>query len=545
MSASTELDRGRAAYGQRQWRSALTDLAEADRADRLASDDLVRQSTSAFMMGRFSEGVGILTRAHEELLAAGDLAGAARAAGWLGMQFMFADDFAQGGGWLARAERLASQRPSEPALRGIPMVVAALDALYGGDPAQAMQQFGAIADLGDAHSDADLAALGRLGKGQAMVMLDDPVAGFVLLDEAMVAVTAGEVSPVPAGIIYCAVIGTCHLACDVQRAHEWTVALDHWCQSQQDLVSFSGQCQMHRAALFLLHGAWQEAVDAALAAQQLFERGDRMAGFGAYYQLGEVQRLRGQFHDAEASYVAANRSGFDPEPGLALLRLAQGQARAARDLIERAEAAADPATRRQMLPAQVEIDLAVADVAAATAATAELTAQAAMRGLPLLQAMAAQAQAQVALAQSAPEQAERAARGAVRMWRQLDAPYDEALCRMLIGEACRDLGDDETAALQFGTARDILNELGAQPALADLDRIESAHTQAPAGGLTGREIEVLRLVSAGMTNRQIAGELYLSEKTVARHLSNIFTKLNLPSRAAATAYAYEHQLVTR
>ncbi len=540
MSVSTELDRGRAAYGQRQWQSALSDLSSAAQTDELSADDLVRLATSAVMMGRISEGIDILTRAHEQCLAAGDLAGAARAAGWIGLQLMNAGRPAEGSGWLARADGLADQMSTAPELHGLPIVGAALGALYGGDPGRAASQFAAVVEVGDARRDHDLSALGRLGRGQALVMLDDVATGLALLDEAMVAVTAGEVSPIPSGIVYCAVIGVCHLASDVQRAYEWTLALDRWCRSQPDLVSFNGQCQMHRAALFQLHGAWDEALTAAHAAQELFARGDHMAGFGAYYQQGEVQRLRGQFEQADASYVAANRSGFDPQPGLALLRLAQGQVTAARSLIDRASAEADPATRRLMLPAQVEIALAAGDVPAARAAADELSAAADRRAMPLLLASAAQALAAVHLAEDAPAEADRSARTALELWRELEAPFEEACCRILHGRACRALGDEETALMQFDVARGILSELGAIPALREVGALTGEAQSSP---LTAREIEVLRLVAAGMTNRAIAGELYLSEKTVARHLSNIFTKLDLPSRSAATAYAYEHRLV--
>ncbi|MET0854078.1 MAG: LuxR C-terminal-related transcriptional regulator, partial [Microterricola sp.] len=204
----------------------------------------------------------------------------------------------------------------------------------------------------------------------------------------------------------------------------------------------------------------------------------------------------------------------------------------------------DLATRRQLLPAVVEIALATDDVAAARAAADELTAASGTHGMPMLVATTAQTDGAVLLAEQRPHEALQRLRGALLLWHELDAPYEEAECRILIGRACRALDDEASALTEWETARGILLELGAKPALSTLDGLALAHRDAALGPLTAREIEVLRLVSTGLTNRAVASQLYLSEKTVARHLSNIFTKLDLPSRAAATAYAYEHQLLS-
>ncbi|WP_167044329.1 helix-turn-helix transcriptional regulator [Salinibacterium sp. ZJ454] len=545
MTSATELDRGRAAYVDRQWTEAVARFADADRSEALAADDMMRLSTSATMVGDVVAGTDFLTRAHEKYLASGDLRGAVRAASWLGLQFQNSGDRAQSAGWFARAQRLVEEDPDDDYLPGMPLIGAALVTMYGsGDATGALALFERAAQIGARFDDPDLLALGRLGYGQASVILGDVTTGLRALDEAMVSVTAGEVSPIPSGIIYCAVIGTCHLAFDVRRAYEWTLALDHWCDTQPDLVNFSGQCQAHRAALFLLHGAWAEALEAAETAQDLFRRGDRAAGFGAFYQQGEVLRRRGEFDAAELCFREAGRSGWDPQPGLALLQLARGNVAQAQSQIQRAADSADPATRRQLLPAMAEIMLAAADVAGARAAADEFAAIAEQNPMPLLLATAAQTDGAVLVAERRPSDALGRLRGAVLLWRELEAPYEEGECRMLMGRACRALGDDDSTVIEFDTARSIFAELGAKPALAELDALARAHQEDARGPLTAREIEVLRLVSAGLTNRQVAERLYLSEKTVARHLSNIFTKLDLPSRAAATAYAYEHQLVS-
>jgi DNA-binding CsgD family transcriptional regulator len=540
MSAPTAVDFAHSAYAEHRWNDAVSTFAGAGATEELSPADLESWSTAAFLVGSESEGIDALTRAHEAFLAAGDTAGAARCAGWLGIHLMDSGDRARSAGWFARAQRLAQQTLEPGPVEGLVLIPAALGALYQGDAVGAEQLFGRVAAIGQRFSDSDLMALAGLGQGQAKIMLGQSSEGLSLLDEAMVAVTTGEVSPIPSGIVYCAVIGYCHLAFDLRRAQEWTSALDHWCDAQSDMVAFSGQCYAHRAELFRLHGAWFEALAAAQVAEERHRRGDRDAAWGAYYQRGEVQRLRGEFELAEESFSIASESGFEPQPGLALLRLAEGKAQQARTSIRRSLTEADPATRRHLLPAAVEIELACDDVAAARRNVDELVAMNNAVLMPMLNAVCGYAEGAVLLGEGDPDAASRRLRLARRVWQELDAPYEVARCRVLIARAHQAQGDADSAAAELEAARDVFLELGAQPALAHVERMSRSHT---AGPLTARETEVLRLVSAGHTNRVIARELFLSEKTVARHISNIFVKLGLSSRSAATAYAYEHGLV--
>ena len=387
--------------------------------------------------------------------------------------------------------------------------------------------------------------------------------GLALLDEAMVAVTVGEISPVPAGIIYCAVIETCHLAFDLHRAHEWTRALDRWCDAQQNLVAFSGQCQMHRAELYRLHGAWTEAIDAAKTAQDLAFRGDRMATYGGFYEQGEIHRLRGDFDAAEASYLHAQETGFPPQPGLALLRLAQGKPDQAQSLLRQAMDGVDPAYRRRMLAARVEIELAAGDARAARAAMEELASLCASIDMPMLHALAEQSEAAVLFHEGDPglPWSRFAARGPAgsasthRSKRPAAAPSwpgcaPRSAMRNPPGWSVRRPGQSFPSwAPRRRCAELEPSELEQSAPAAPDARTAPAPTTgndarhaADAGPLTARETEVVRLVSAGLSNRNIAAELFISEKTVARHLSNIFTKLGLTSRAAVTAYAYQHGL---
>src|SRR5918993_1781451 len=539
MNAPTALDRGRAAYQAHRWSEAIAELGTAEHDDAVAPQDLEQFATALFLVGRGAEGVDALTRAHEAYLGADDPSGAIRCAAWLGMELMSLGDRARSAGWFARAQRLVEVDPAAGPGQGFLLIPEALGALYAGDGARAADAFERAAVFAHRFGDPDLIALSHLGQGQAKIMIGDPEAGLLMLDEIMVAVTAGETSPLPSGIVYCAVLQCCRLAFDLRRAHEWTRALDHWCEARPDMVAFSGQCQAHRAALFVLHGAWSDALAAAASAQERSARGDRDGHFSAWYQNGEVHRLLGELDVAEASYEQAAQTGFQPQPGLAMLRLAQGRTKLAQSLIRAAIDSADPAERRWMLPAVVEIELAAGDLPAARKVADELGALS-TSSMPMTQAIAGQAEAAVRLDEGDASGALRAARRAWAHWRDLDVPYEAARCRVLAARACRALGDEPSAAMELDAARAVFAELGARHDLHSTEALIAAEARGTVGGLTPREVEVLRLVAAGKTNRLIALELYLSEKTVARHLSNIFAKLGVSSRAAATAFAYQH-----
>lgn len=542
MDAPTALDRGRTAYSEHRFADAVVDFDAADRATATTALDLEKLATAAVLVGRFEESVDWRTRAHEAFLAEGDVDGAVRCAAWLGMEFMYVGDLAQGGGWFARAQRLMDEHPDGRPDHGFLLIPEGLAALYGGDAAHAATTFARAAALARSAKDADLIALGELGLGQAEIMLGRSTEGLARLDEVMVAVTAGEVSPVPSGIVYCEVLQCCRQAFDVRRAREWTRALDRWCAERPDMVAFSGQCHAHRAALFLLHGAWADALAAAEEAQRRSEQGDPQGLFSAWYQHGEVHRLRGEPDAAAASYERAARTGFEPQPGLALLRLAQGEPALARTMILAAADRLDPAERRWILPATVEIQLGAGDVAAAREAADQLGGLGRASDMPMLRAIVDQTEAAVLLAEGDARAALTAARRASAGWRDLDAPYEAARCRLLAARACRALDDEPGAAMELDAAREAFAELGARQALQAVEAEQAAVRHGQVGGLSPREVEVLRLVAAGSTNREIARDLFLSEKTVERHLSNIFGKLDVPSRSAATAFAFRHGL---
>ena len=476
------LAHSREAYAERRWTDAVGQYTVADHDAELPASDLEQLATSVILTGRGSEGVDILARAHLKYLADGDYPAAVRCAVWTGMNFILLGEPARGAGWLARARRIVDDLPEPCPCEGLLSIPAGLGALYQGDGAAAAEAFTRAADLGRERGDADSAALGTLGLGQTKIMLGELDDGLALLDEAMVAVTVGEISPVPAGIIYCAVIETCRLAFDVRRAHEWTRALDRWCDAQQNLVFFSGQCQMHRAELYRLHGAWTEAADAAKTAQDLAFRGDLMATYGGCYEQGEIHRLRGDFDAAEAAYLHAQETGFPPQPGLALLRLAQGKPDQAQSLLRQAMDGAAPDYRRRMLAARVEIELASGDAPAARVAMEELASLCASIDMPMLHALAEQSEASVLFHEGDPQAALVLVRRAWSRWLSLDAPFEAARCRALLASLCAALGDEESARVERAAARAVFSELGAAPALSglELSGLEQSRLERPA-----------------------------------------------------------------
>jgi len=419
------LDRGRSAFATQAWSDAVAALTEADRAAPLGPDDLERLATAAYLTGRDAASAEAWTRAHHQLLARDEPRRAARCAIWLGLGLVLRGETVRGGGWLARARRVLAGGPPDLAEHGFLLWWDALQAIMAGDPAAALAGFERAGALGERHGDPDLAALGRVGAGRARIRLGDAGAGVALLDEVMVAVETGELSPIVVGDLYCTVLEGCQELFDLRRAQQWTELLAGWCAAQQDLVPYRGQCLLHRAELLALHGAWPDALEEARrAAGRFLEPTGHPAAGEAAYQQGELHRLRGEAAEAEAAYRQASRWGREPQPGLALLRLAQGQAAAAGAAVRRAlDEAGDPPARARLLPAQVEIALAGGDVPAARAAAGEVARVAADLEAPLLVATAAAAEGAVLLAEGDPRATLAALRAAWAAWRELEAPY--------------------------------------------------------------------------------------------------------------------------
>jgi DNA-binding NarL/FixJ family response regulator len=540
MVISSDVDAGRKAAADRRWADALELLARVDARGQLGASDLELLATAALLRGEPRAAVDALSRAYSAHLGLEDPAGAARSAGWLALDLIEQGDFTNSVMWAARAMRIVGAMAEPGALAGFVRLAPAVGQLGSGNAAEAIRSFEEILDVAERADDRELAAFTRLGLGKSLIEAGSSVDGFACLDLAMGAVAAGDVPPLPSGVIACASISDALLAFDVERAESWTAVLDRWCGEQPQLIAFSGQCQALEAALFLVRGAWAEASTAVEFALARFRAGDYRAIWGAPYQAAELARLRGAFHSAEESYRRAAESGWEAQPGVALLHLALGRTARAQQEIRRSVAGADPVTRRSLLPALVEIEVAAGDSASARRAVEELRHATPGTATPMLDAAVDTADARVLLAEGRAADALEAARAAAHAWKVVGAPYEAARSRVLAGRALRALGEAEDARADLEAARAVFVELGAQPALADLAALMGDRR---AGALTPRELEVLRLVSTGLTNRGIGAKLSLSEKTVARHLANIFGKLGISSRAAATAYAYENGLV--
>jgi DNA-binding CsgD family transcriptional regulator len=531
--ATDHLKRGRDAYARRAWRDCFDALSAAD---QLTPEDLERLATAAYMLGRDDQYVAALERAHHAHLERGEPLRAVRCAFWMCMNLALHGEVGRATGWLGRAQRLLDREQRDCVERGFLLMPQLFEHEAAGDYDAAIGVGAEAVAIGERFGDADLFALAAQNQGILLIKQGRVAEGLRLLDESMVAVTAGELSPIVNGFVYCGVITGCQAAYEPRRAQEWTAALARWCEQQPDMVSFTGTCMVHRAEIMQLHGAWPEALqEARRAGERCLMALNEATAAEAVYREGEVHRLRGEHVAAEEAYGRARRSGREPQPGLALLRLAQGRSKVAAAAIRRVLAeTSDPAGRAALLPACVEIMLASRDVEAAGEAARELEEIAGRWNGALLDAMAAQAHGAVTLAAGDARGALIALRRAEQAWRGLDAPYETARVNVLLSRACAALGDDDTAALERDAAREVFARLGAAP---DLAGPPEPH------GLTAREVEVLRLVATGRSNREIAAELVISEHTVARHVQNIFAKLGVSSRTAATAYAFEHGMV--
>jgi len=540
------VSRGREAFARRAWPDAFDSLSLAEEAALLGAAELELLATSAYMLGRDAEHVRALERAHHAHLGAGDTPRAVYCAYWIGHNLMLRGEMGPATGWFGRGQRLLEGENQDCSERGYLLIPVLVGHAIAGDHGAAYETATEIAEIGTHFADRDLIAIGVHEQGHALVRQGRFDEGLRLLDEVMVAVTAGELSLIVTGLVYCNTIGFWQSVYELRRAREWTDALTRWCEQQPDMVAHTGVCLVHRAEIMQLQGAWDAALDEARRAGERFAEGvlnERVCG-KAYYRQGEVHRLRGERSAAEESYREASRRGYEPQPGLALLRLAAGKRDAASSAIRRVlDEASQPRARAALLPAYVEIMLAGGEVEEARGASGELETISGAHRSDMLRAMSAQARGELALAEGDHQRALLALREAWQTWQELEAPYEAARVRVLVGLGCRAAGDEDTAAWELEAARGVFDRLGAAPDVARVDSLTASPQAAAAHGLTHRELQVLRLVAGGATNRSIAAELVLSERTIDRHVSNIFAKLRVSSRAAATAYAYEHDLV--
>ena len=447
-------------------------------------------------------------------------------------------------GWFARGDSLLDQVGEDCVARGFLLLPTIHDFVSVHDHEAAFAVAAEAGEIGARFADRDLTALAMMEKGHALVRQGRASEGLRLVDETMVAVTTEEPSPVIAGIVYCNTIAFCQAVFELGRAQAWTEAHTAWCERQPDMRAYMGACLVHRAEIMTLAGNWSAAMAEVRRAEGYTQGAlnERIAGEAAY-RRGEVHLLRGELDSAEAAYREASRRGREPQPGLALLRLAQGEGEAAAASLRRALGEANqPLRRAALLPAYVEIMLAVDDLEEALAGCRDLEDVAERQGSRALTAMADYARGAVDLADGNARAALVALRHACQAWQELGVPREIARTRLLVGQACAALGDPDTAAMELEAARDTFEKLGAAPELRRVASLANDRGNQDVYGLTTRELQILRVLATGKSNREIAAALVISDHTVRRHLQNIFVKLGVSSRAAATAFAYRHDL---
>ncbi len=531
-----------AAFARQAWGETCGLLNEVGLED-LDPGDLDRLAVASYLIGADDAAVAAWEKAHERYLAADERAEAARCSFWAAFCLMMRGQMAHAGGWLNRTERIIGDDLDCPTV-GYLLVPALLQALDADDAAAARSLAIRAGEIAARFSDRDLAALSTLGHGQALLAMGEETAGLALLDDVMLSVSSGEVGPIITGVVYCAVILECMQLLDLARATEWTAALDAWCAAQPDLVPYRGQCLVHQSQLQQAAGEWSDAASTAtLACERLADPPHPALGL-AWYQEGELSRLQGHLDAAAAAYRRASESGYHPMPGLALLELARGDVEAAAASIRRSLAEThQPFQRPGLLSASVEILLAADDLAAAAAASGELAAIATQSSSHAVRAMAEQATGMGLLAAGDPAEAMPHLRAARQLWQRLQMPYEAARVSLQLGQGCLALGDTASAALELASARDAFGSLGAQSDVERAQALSGEGADAGPDGLSARELQVLAEVAEGKTNREVADALSISRHTVGRHLENIFVKLGVSSRAAATAAAYRRGLL--
>ncbi|HEY8506738.1 MAG TPA: hypothetical protein VIL32_00190, partial [Steroidobacteraceae bacterium] len=398
-TVTAELGRARQSYERRAWSQAFAGFMAAESVAELGAEDLEKLAAAAYLIGREDDYFAALERAYESYKRRDEPLRAARSAFWIGLGLLFRGEPARASGWLVRAER-AIERCDTCVERGYLLLPEIEGKLGTGEWQQAWTMSTAAAELAERFDDADLLACARHLQGRALIGQGELSRGLTLLDEAMLVVITGHLSPVLTGLLYCSVIDVCQQMGIVARAREWTNALARWCEQQPDMLAFSGTCYVHRAEILQLQGAWEQAIaEAERACERCLRIRNRLAAAAAFYRRAEVHRLRGEFADAEEMYRAASQWGWDPQPGFALLRLAQGRldvaAAASRRVIE---VPAAPQERARMLAAHVEIMLAAGDVEEACRSCEELESISKQVGTEMLAATAAQARGAVELA---------------------------------------------------------------------------------------------------------------------------------------------------
>ena len=517
----------------------------ADDESGLEINDLEQLAWAAGISAQDREMLAALERVYAYHSANEDHEQSARAAFWCGLRNMQIGEVGLGAGWLQRAAKHAEQTAPDSVQRGYLLLTQVYMYREKGAYETAIEVADRAIAIGETGDEPDLIALAGSMKGGILFRLGRIDEGYVPIDEAMLLANSQRLSPVVSGVVYCEIVGSCCRVLEMVRAREWTAILTDWCRRNPQAKAFNGVCQVHRAEVLQLEGNWSEAfAEAERAGRGLSGTTEQTAMANAAYRRGEILRLRGEFEKSDAEYRLAGEIGIDPQPGMALLRLAQGRREEATAAIRRAlETAGDIPRKTALLPAGIEIFIACGDLDSAERLCGETSDIAEIFGTEILARVADQGHGSLALALGEFGNSIAALTRAQRYWSEFGAPYVVARLRVDIARAYAELGDFESAEREFDAAKRTFQDLGAAPDLARIHEIRTGSKGTAADNLTARERHVLSMVADGSTNREIAEELRLSPKTVNRHVENIFGKLGVSSRAAAVAKALKTRLI--
>ncbi len=527
------------------WSEIYHRLSKADQQMDLGPGDLQMLGLAAYLTGHDVKSFQMMERAHMGYVSLGQTPLAVRCAFWLGLMLMNAGEKARSNGWMARGERLLSNATVATPEKGLLIIPAALGAMSGGKLNKAKSLFEEANALGEKFDDADVMVLGRLGMGQTLVRLGEVSEGVKILDETMVSLETEDIYPVVTGIVYCAVIETCRKIWDLGRAKEWTKALSRWCDAYPEIIPFRGQCLVRRAEILQFHGDWDHALEGTDRACALLTRPPgEPAAAEAFYRRAELSRLLGNFEDAEGYYQEASRLGRNPQPGLALLRMTQGKLGAAVTSIRNTiKETTDPNSLSELLPGAIKVMIAGNHLSEAGDAEHRLNEIAAAFDSPYLTAMDAHSKGSLFFAkgnfQFALEQLQKAS----KIWNWLRLPYEGAMTRELKGLVYGKLDDKDNSETELLAAQWNFEQLKAVPDFKRVSQLLDKKKKYRTHGLTLREVQVLQVLAAGKSNKFIASELFISERTVDRHVSNIYHKIHVSSRVEAASFALKENLL--
>jgi DNA-binding NarL/FixJ family response regulator len=529
------LTAARAAFARGEWDSAHRDFDRARSLGDLQTEDLDRFGSTLWWVGEVSASLSVSEEVYHRYEDEGAPLAAAMKALNLGLLWFIRGDLVISSGWANRARRLLRDLPDSVEHGYLLYLDAAADLDFSN--LQPTREAAARLDeLGRRLHAAQLTSFSLVLSGLADIRDGATSSGFAQLDEAMLPVLAGQLPPEWAGDIYCTVIHACYALADLPRMRAWTQATEQWCHQFRGEVVYSGICRIHRLQLLCAEGRWDQAEEAIeRSGAELIGRNNWVAG-EAFYQLGEIRRLRGDDAGARAAYGQSRSLGTDPQPGESLLLHAEGKSEDAWAALCAALAGRDRLAGAGLLGAGVELALALERTDEAEHLCSELESTATAFGTPGFRAWAAHARALMLLARARHAEALPVLRRAAAEYRALGARRETALIHELMARAHRGLDAGGAAAADLAQALAVYRGLGALP---DVRRLGGG--QLP-GGLTGREADVLALVADGASNRAVAEALFISQKTVSRHLANIFAKIGVSSRTAAAAWAHEHGL---